>query len=98
VIRRALQAALIALAVSCGPPAGPASAVCMTNADCQAGLMCLPLGISTNGVCSASQSKQCTVACTTDADCASLKGPNGQGGFTCLQCPPVQATCGLIAH
>lgn len=97
----AVGLSVLGLVACVSSPGLPASAVCTEADSCAEGLSCMSFGISSPSSCTASTEKTCSKACATDADCASLKGPDGQGGFTCFHnCEDagVAANCGKLAH
>ncbi|MHB1847386.1 MAG: hypothetical protein ACYCWW_21390 [Deltaproteobacteria bacterium] len=83
----------------------PATAICHHPSDCAQGLQCLATPsvqyTSVNGqdagCTETAGNSTCTIPCTTDSDCASLKAPSGLvGSWKCFSgCGPGQSTCGF---
>lgn len=105
-MRRTISLLLFAaLSVSCGAGGLPATAVCKQTSDCAAGLQCLAIETveftTVNGQDAGCTEQPggstCSITCTTDADCASLKPPSGvTGTWKCFSgCGAGSSVCGL---
>ena len=76
--------------VGCSTSTLPASAACSASSDCDKGLMCLDFA-QINGSACMNVGKQCTIACTDDASCASLGS-----AFRCFATCTADKVCGKV--
>lgn len=82
----AVVSALVS-AVACGSPLDAAGVGCGADADCAAGLSCLPL-VSGSGAGCKTIANVCSKPCRTDGDCAAVAA-----GFKCFDTCDGKGTC-----